>query len=329
MNVKHLDGLRGLAVLLVLLSHYSNVGYFPESINFSGVGKVGVYLFFVLSAYLLTLGALRKGPSFLTISGIRYYLFRRFMRIYPLYFIVVLVSVLTTEYFSEYLLGQGFPYKMDWETGFSHLAMIKGYYVLWSIPVEIKYYFFLPFLILLFNLFSKWVAITTLALMIVLSFSIFQYENNSLSLSSYFCVFLLGSLFAFLENAGKLPKIDLGYISIAVLILGILLLVPSFYCLVGFDLPSDIFHSYTILIGLFWVFIIYIASCSHELKYLLNLPILRELGRVSFSVYLLHIPAMQGVKLIFGVGGWQFLLTLILITLASYSSYYLIERRFM
>jgi len=49
-----LDGLRGVAVLFVLLSHTSP--YFPSihpAFNFKGAGKYGVYLFFLLSAYLL------------------------------------------------------------------------------------------------------------------------------------------------------------------------------------------------------------------------------------------------------------------------------------
>ena len=48
-HFKALDGLRGLAVLLVVLSHASlhNVYLFP-GLDFSGMGKPGVFLFFVL-----------------------------------------------------------------------------------------------------------------------------------------------------------------------------------------------------------------------------------------------------------------------------------------
>ena len=44
-----------LAVLLVLLSHASNVQIFLwPGLDFRGTGRAGVFLFFVLSAYLLT-----------------------------------------------------------------------------------------------------------------------------------------------------------------------------------------------------------------------------------------------------------------------------------
>ncbi|MGA1380904.1 MAG: acyltransferase family protein [Schleiferiaceae bacterium] len=49
-----LDGFRGLAVLLVLLAHSSNAGYpLFGVLDFHHYGSVGVYLFFVLSAYLI------------------------------------------------------------------------------------------------------------------------------------------------------------------------------------------------------------------------------------------------------------------------------------
>jgi hypothetical protein len=50
-----LDGLRGFAVLFVVLGHLGSQQRSPGfGIDFSGAGKYGVYLFFVLSAFLLT-----------------------------------------------------------------------------------------------------------------------------------------------------------------------------------------------------------------------------------------------------------------------------------
>src|SRR3546814_17702763 len=50
-----LDGLRGLAVLIVIASHLSLLGFgLVPGLPVGGIGKSGVYLFFVLSALLLT-----------------------------------------------------------------------------------------------------------------------------------------------------------------------------------------------------------------------------------------------------------------------------------
>ena len=53
-RIAGLDGLRGVAVLIVILSHMSiRDMYLAPGLDFSGIGKSGVYLFFVLSAMLL------------------------------------------------------------------------------------------------------------------------------------------------------------------------------------------------------------------------------------------------------------------------------------
>ena len=56
-----LDGLRGIAVLMVVLSHLSLLQLNPFPVDFAGTGKCGVYLFFVLSAFLLTYQFFEKG----------------------------------------------------------------------------------------------------------------------------------------------------------------------------------------------------------------------------------------------------------------------------
>ena len=46
-----LDGLRGVAVLMVLLSHASNGGHdVLPGLDASGIGRSGVFLFFILSS---------------------------------------------------------------------------------------------------------------------------------------------------------------------------------------------------------------------------------------------------------------------------------------
>jgi peptidoglycan/LPS O-acetylase OafA/YrhL len=50
-----IDGLRGFAALMVLASHASAGGMnLLPGLSLEGIGKHGVYLFYVISAYLLT-----------------------------------------------------------------------------------------------------------------------------------------------------------------------------------------------------------------------------------------------------------------------------------
>src|SRR5690606_3191773 len=60
-HVDALDGLRGLAVLIVMASHWSNAGVDLLPWSMAGTGKSGVYLFYVLSAFLLARLMLLRG----------------------------------------------------------------------------------------------------------------------------------------------------------------------------------------------------------------------------------------------------------------------------
>ena len=78
-----LDGLRGIAILLVVIYH--NFGFISQS-NF---GWLGVDLFFVLSGFLITDILLRTigKPGFL-----REFYMRRVLRIFPLYYLSLVIS---------------------------------------------------------------------------------------------------------------------------------------------------------------------------------------------------------------------------------------------
>jgi peptidoglycan/LPS O-acetylase OafA/YrhL len=94
-HVPALDGIRGLAILLVMVRHgtsYAGVHAFDRWFNhLAWSGWVGVDLFFVLSGYLIT-GILldsRRGPRFF-----RNFYARRALRIFPLYYALIALSFL-------------------------------------------------------------------------------------------------------------------------------------------------------------------------------------------------------------------------------------------
>jgi len=141
-----LDGIRGLAVLLVFLSHSAGRGLYPsESLQFQGIGHIGVYLFFVLSSWLLTSITLKECYAKLRIC-LRAYFLRRFFRIAPLYFVVVLgvylVQSVGGSYSPKYLHIDGGASGL-----FRHLIFYQGDSVFWTIPCEVSFYLVLPFLV--------------------------------------------------------------------------------------------------------------------------------------------------------------------------------------
>jgi peptidoglycan/LPS O-acetylase OafA/YrhL len=92
-----LDGLRLVAALMVVLYHYT--GYntqnywgrtdsavFPVAHSFTSYGWLGVYLFFLISGFVICMSSWNRTP--------RQFLFSRFSRLYPAYWVaIVLTSV--------------------------------------------------------------------------------------------------------------------------------------------------------------------------------------------------------------------------------------------
>ncbi|MFM8427438.1 MAG: acyltransferase family protein, partial [Chloroflexota bacterium] len=93
-RVKELDGLRGIAVALVMALHlFKRAGYFTEHpilegfITFTTVGWVGVDIFFTLSGFLITSILLKSKTDE---HYFKNFYVRRVLRIFPLYYAAIL-----------------------------------------------------------------------------------------------------------------------------------------------------------------------------------------------------------------------------------------------
>ena len=148
---KPLDGLRGLAVLMVVFGHGANHGlgpFGPDSMMIRG--KLGVYLFFVLSAYLLDrqiIKMFQQGRA--QWDYWRYYFSRRILRIFPLFFLALVVFRLANAAGLKVVIH-------SWGQLWEHLALQRGDHIFWSIPVEFKYYLISPILLYFFHRVLRW-----------------------------------------------------------------------------------------------------------------------------------------------------------------------------
>ena len=146
-----LDGLRGLAILLVLFSHWVND--LPQSLFPYGTsGWCGVDLFFVLSGFLITNGLLASKCSTNYFSA---FYSKRLLRIFPVYYLALLAYFVLLP-----LCFPGIPgpdaydrpfywlYLNNW-AAFLHLpnAPLIGHF--WSLAVEEQFYLVWPAVVLL------------------------------------------------------------------------------------------------------------------------------------------------------------------------------------
>lgn len=156
-HVPALDGLRGIAILLVIPHNgdlFSGVtGWLWPVAMLVHAGWTGVQLFFVLSGYLITGGLL---DTLGTSNYYRVFYARRALRIFPLYFLVLLVflvllpmlvplgaEVLSTYHHQIWLWlflsnwTQPFQGTVYWFSHFWSLAVEEQFYLVWPLAIAL------------------------------------------------------------------------------------------------------------------------------------------------------------------------------------------------
>ena len=156
-RVDALDGLRAIAILLVLLihltpGHNSDQGLRSLPFKLADIGWSGVDLFFVLSGFLIT-GILLKARA--NQKPMRHFLVRRMLRIVPAYFlalgvIFILAPVLSGAYpvpaasvQAPYWLYLANLFPDTYEQQFGPFA--TGHF--WSLAVEMQFYVLWPLVV--------------------------------------------------------------------------------------------------------------------------------------------------------------------------------------
>ncbi|MCB9305741.1 MAG: acyltransferase [Lewinellaceae bacterium] len=175
-RIPALDGLRGIAIALVMLSHFLLRSFWTDKDWYTRVqgGWLGVDLFFVLSGFLIT-GILidSKGRADYWSSFYK----RRILRIFPLYYFSVIVVWLTVIFW-EQAPGRLHGYdSFFWYFSFTpNIAMaLKNNWLyhshvfnlnhLWSLAVEEQFYLLWPLVVRWLPL--RWLAAVCVALLCI------------------------------------------------------------------------------------------------------------------------------------------------------------------
>lgn len=181
-----LDGFRGVAVLLVMSSHFVKTGDVigdqqPWHLLVRG-GFVGVDMFFVLSGFLIT-GILLDAPK----CGGRYFgtfYMRRFLRIFPLYYCVLAVAMVGFRHEGGdspwWFVGFASNLGDAWYGRWLHATEGVSIAHFWSLAVEEQFYLIWPMLVYLLT--TRALVRVSLALLVIapLSGMMFFLADNPL-----------------------------------------------------------------------------------------------------------------------------------------------------
>lgn len=149
-RVKGLDGLRALAVVLVFLSHKAHV----DAID---AGKIGVWLFFLISGYLI-IGELHRNRLQIEQNGARtaalLYVFfmKRALRIFPVYYLLLIALTIVHASFYQRDVDLGlawhFVFLSNFWVGLVHDGWPGTVSHFWSLAAEQQFYLVAPFVLL-------------------------------------------------------------------------------------------------------------------------------------------------------------------------------------
>ena len=283
-EIPALDGFRALACLLVVMSHIpeylqSHSDMFTMGLPF---GQIGVAVFFGLSGFLMAHLYAERAFSLPVMMS---YLIARFSRIVPAYWLTILLC------FGVYrFIDPAFVFQIDGANLLRHLLFLGSVGVFWSIPPEIQYYLFF---VLLWCGWQQWCGGQRLWLIVLLLAAAVLMLSRAhwpgILLPSKLHFFLAGSTAALLFHYWQRRWAPSRRVVVVAQCFTLLLAI-GIYRLAGID--EVFFYQWSLFFLLVAMMLLAFGFRSRFADRLFGNPPLRWLGRVSFSVYLLHCPVI-------------------------------------
>jgi peptidoglycan/LPS O-acetylase OafA/YrhL len=311
-----LDGLRGIAIALVVLFHF---GLFPP-------GWVGVQLFFVLSGYLISEILLTEKetpfPAYLS----RFY-WRRSLRIFPLYFFyLIITSALCAATNEPKSFEIDWPFLVTYTTNFGRLRVSDvgpAFGHLWSLAVEEQFYLLWPLAVYFCSLASlKRIILATIVFSpVVRAISYFAIRylgyDELAGRAVYVLPFTQFDAFAFgaaisvwhLRNF-QYPRRLIVAVGLLTALLGAAVILHQHFAYRAAFKASLGYQMYLLPdYGFIWAYsLLNLLSAAAVICAIQRLPtvgflrnsILSRTGVISYGIYVYHVPVLIGLKWLLG-----------------------------
>lgn len=309
-----IDGMRGVAVLMVvLLCHY--IGDRITVLDIDGsetllrsavdLSITGVHLFFIISGFLL--GGILLDNRGSTYFFLPFYI-RRLNRIFPLYFVCLLLFLLVSPHLDE---------RFDWLTNDKLPAWTYAVFMqnnamaiadhfggnwmapTWSLAVEEQFYVILPFLIfftaprhLRYVLLTAVVVAPLLRAVAGLGVSGTASIVLLTSCMDALCYGILAAHLIRTERGRRLVRNNVGVLGLMAWLLPVLALLTAYYG-DALDIGARVIGSFWLMTTGFTALLLYIMQKkSGWLHHLLNMAWLRWIGVRCYAIYLFHQAVM-------------------------------------
>lgn len=298
-NLSWIDTLRGIAICMVIATHCG--GLYNNIIiqNVTVFGQMGVQLFFFLSALTLSISFKKRNEN----KAITKFYIRRLFRIFPLYYIGIIVYYFINGIIksNNYYYFEA-PKSYNFENVLANLTFINGFYKPannnivpggWSIGTEMAFYLIFP--IIWYYLKNKFIKINnTLKLFSIILISFlytiainYFYDINILNNEFYYfnianqiSVFIIGILY--FENRLIKPLQTWFATIIFLMFIFISIVIWKMHFIYSFY-----FVPITSAIA-FWGLTDLIRNINDKISL-----VLLKIGRVSFSVYIFHFAIIK------------------------------------
>jgi len=342
-HVPALDGLRGIAVILVISTHTMIVFWYSHFYDVVPGGFLGVDLFFVLSGFLITALLLGEQSRTNRISMPGFYR-RRALRLLPALVVLVVLHAI-------YTLVTGLPFGIEARTITVVLLYVSNWYSatghrlalglnhLWSLSIEEQFYLLWPLVtvaLLTVRRSSRvvvWWLIAAVVAVAVWRAYLWQPGGNLLKVSPAYVrtdtradALLIGALAAHLWVRGRLPRRGL---AIAALISALFFA----YCVERVPGERGFYYKGGFTLVALAAAIVIVATVDNRwigARACAWRP-LRAVGVVSYGLYLWHLPVFFAVRRY--TTGWpvalQIALALTLTVAFTLASWRFVEKPFL
>jgi peptidoglycan/LPS O-acetylase OafA/YrhL len=343
LNISHfpsLDGIRAISVFIVLLAH-ANSGFHNKRFTtlFAG-GTLGVYIFFVISGFLITTLLLKEKIKTGTISLWNFYI-RRSLRILPVAYLYLFTLFILHVFFglfvspTEYVGCVLFLVNL----GYFHTGVYTGHF--WSLSVEEQFYVVFPSILKRnYQVYINFLFILLVLILIVkeIDFSNLKTLHPAYHVFSILNVFkeliyrldgiIIGSLLAISLFKGLFPLQFVYRHKILLHLICIPLILIFFNNLIGYSVFNSIISSILIAVLL----ASNLKASGDFIFRFLNMRILKRIGILSYSTYIWQQLVLFRFNNVFNNSQykyWGLVVCLFILSAVVYSSYEFFEKHFL